>query len=123
VFEKFKRLCWFALGHSFLALGIIGVFLPVLPTVPFIVIASACYAKVSPKFHQRLRTHRWFGKAVRDWEDTRAISLRSKLIAFASLTISLIFTAYMLSVLWVKWSVFAITLLAALFIATRPTAK
>jgi uncharacterized membrane protein YbaN (DUF454 family) len=123
VWKKLQRLLWFTLGHFFLLLGIVGVFLPVIPTVPFIVIASACYSKVSPKFRERLRNNRWFGKAVRDWEDERAISKRSKLIVFASLITSVIFVTIFLSILWIKMIVFIVAVFTACFILTRPTAK
>lgn len=122
MFGTIKRLLWLVLGHFFLVIGVIGVFLPVFPTVPFIIIASGCYAKGSEKFHQRMRNHRWVGDIVRDWEDHGAISLRSKWIAVASLSISVVSAVIFLSILWVQIAIALVALCAGWFILTRRTA-
>ncbi|MDO5059604.1 MAG: YbaN family protein, partial [Neisseria sp.] len=54
-------------GAIAFSLGVIGIFLPVLPTTPFILLAAACWAKASPRFHQWLLNHRYFGPMVADW--------------------------------------------------------
>lgn len=70
-------------------LGIVGAFLPVLPTTPFVLLAAACYAKASERFHQKLLAHRHFGPVIREWEEYGAIPLRTKKIAIAMMTTSI----------------------------------
>lgn len=84
---------WTLAGGASLALGIIGVFLPLLPTVPFVLLAAFCFARGSERFHDWLVEHPRFGPAIRDWRETGAISRKGKLAAvlgiFAAFGISL----------------------------------
>jgi len=68
-------------GFTALALGIAGLVLPVLPTTPFMLVAAACFARSSPRFHQWLLRHRTFGPIVGEWERHRAIAWKTKLWA------------------------------------------
>ena len=77
-----------------LVLGIIGIALPGLPTTPFILLAAACYAKASPRLHQWLLKHRWFGPMLRDWESDRSLTRRTKTIAVASMLIMVSFSIW-----------------------------
>jgi len=61
-----RALLWSA-GSLCVALGVIGLFLPVLPTTPFMLLAAACYARASERFYRWLLTHRVFGPTVREW--------------------------------------------------------
>lgn len=79
-----RGLLWVA-GSVSLALGIIGVVLPGLPTTPFILLAAACYAKASPRLHTWLLNHRLTGPMLRDWESDRSLTRRSKTIAVGSM--------------------------------------
>ena len=76
------RLLVFA-GHGFVALGLVGAVLPVMPTTVFLILAAACYARGSPALHHRLLAHPRLGPPLRDWEEHRAMSLRAKLLAIA----------------------------------------
>ncbi len=73
------------LGFFFLALALAGVFLPLLPTTPFVLVAAACFARSSEKWHQWLLGNRSFGPMIRRWEEQRCISRRVKAIALASM--------------------------------------
>lgn len=63
------------------ALGIVGAFLPVLPTTPFLLIAAACFARASPKLDRRLTGSKTFGPMIVEWRTHRAIPWRTKLVA------------------------------------------
>ena len=74
-------------GCAALLLGVIGVFVPGLPTTPFVLLAAALFAKGSPRLHSWLLNHRVLGPFVRDWEIHRALSWRIKCIALGSMAV------------------------------------
>jgi uncharacterized membrane protein YbaN (DUF454 family) len=82
------------LGSFALILGIIGIFLPLLPTTPFLLLASACYARGSPRLHLWLRSHPSFGRYLRDFEDGRGIPLRGKVLALLMMWTSMLVTIW-----------------------------
>jgi len=82
-----RRFYWLA-GTLALVLGILGVFLPVLPTVPFILLASVCYARASNKLYNWLMNHRWFGPPLRDWKRTKALPSKVKVAAISMIALS-----------------------------------
>lgn len=83
------RLVLVALGLGCVALGAVGVVTPVLPTTPFLLVAAACFARASPRFYQRLLANPTFGPLIRDWREQRAIPLRAKLTAIATITLTI----------------------------------
>lgn len=116
------RSLFIMLGCVSTVLAALGAVLPVLPTVPFLILAAWAFAKSSPTLHHRLRNHRHFGPPLRDWEENGAIPLRAKVAAAATMTISLV---VMLATVKKPWVVgFAVLVMAcsAAFILTRPSA-
>jgi len=83
-----RWLLWI-LGSIALLLGILGVFLPVLPTTPFILLAAACYARASERFHSWLLAHRTFGPTIRNWEQYGSVAPRTKKVAITMMTLSI----------------------------------
>ena len=78
---------YLVLGFIFVALASLGVLLPVLPTTPFLILAAACFAKSSKKRHQWLLNNPTFGPAIRNWEENRCMSLKSKVIALSAMSL------------------------------------
>lgn len=78
---------WRILGLIALALGIVGAVLPVLPTTPFVLLASWCFAKSSPALHNWLKNSKYFGGLIRNWESQRCISKKTRLSALASIAL------------------------------------
>jgi uncharacterized membrane protein YbaN (DUF454 family) len=72
-----------AAGVLCVALGVIGIFLPLLPTTPLMLLAAACFARSSRRFHDRLLANRTFGPLILEWEKHRSIPRRTKLTAIA----------------------------------------
>jgi len=89
------RAFFLVLGTLFVALGIAGAVLPVLPTTPFMLLAAACYARASARFYNWLLNHPAFGPTILEWRRHRAIRWRVKLTAIAlmstTLAISIVF--------------------------------
>jgi len=78
---------WTFLGILFLALGFIGVLLPIMPTVPFVLLAAACFARSSPKMHRWMRQHRKYGPTIRNWETHRCVSRKMKIWSIFMMTV------------------------------------
>lgn len=116
-----RRQSYLVLGWICVALGIIGAFLPVMPTTVFILVAAWAFARSSPRLHQWLREHPRFGAPLVAWEEHRAMSRRAKRIALTMLAASYAFTAWMLGPLAVG-SLIAGACIAgvAIFIARVP---
>jgi uncharacterized membrane protein YbaN (DUF454 family) len=74
------RFLYNVIGVLAVVLGVLGIFLPLLPTTPFLLLASACFARGSVRMHNWLRTNPVFGKYLRDWEDGRGLPLRGKVV-------------------------------------------
>lgn len=75
------------LGALFLLLAIVGVFIPIVPQVPFAIISAYFFSKGSKLIHAAMRYNRYFGKPVREWEDSRVIRPRMKIIATVSMVV------------------------------------
>ena len=75
-----KTIC-IILGTISLGLGILGIFLPLLPTTPFLLLTAALYFKGSPRLYQWLLNHKYFGTYIRNFRENKAIPLRAKIIS------------------------------------------
>ena len=82
------RIAFAALGTLFLLLGIIGAFLPIMPTTPFLLLATACYAKSSRRFYNWLMNQPAFGPLIVEWRTYRSIPWRIKLVAIATIILT-----------------------------------
>jgi uncharacterized membrane protein YbaN (DUF454 family) len=91
------RIFWLLLGGSSLGLGTLGIFLPLLPTVPFYLLAAYGFSKSSSRIHNWLLNHEIFGPDIRNWNQNRIIRLRAKLMAVAGMAGSVIL-AYIFNV-------------------------
>lgn len=85
------RYFYLTIGCFFLLLGIIGIFLPLLPTTPFLILTAICFNKGSDKFHVWLLNHRIFGPPILDWQKNRLIQKKYKVMATVMMLISSVF--------------------------------
>lgn len=85
------RAAWVVAGFASLLLGVVGIFVPVLPTTPFLLLASACFLRGSARLHRWLLSHGRLGKYIRDFEEGRGIPARAKVVAIAMMWISIAF--------------------------------
>ena len=115
-------LLWF-FGAVFLLLGIIGAFLPVMPTTPFVLVTAACWGRASPRFHRWLHQHRFFGPMVQNWEQRRAVPRRAKYLAWPMMTLSCSWLFFQFPQRWyVGAGTSAVCLCVALWMARLPDA-
>jgi uncharacterized protein len=116
------RLVFLCLGWLFVALGVIGAFLPVMPTTPFLLLAVACFARSSPKLEAWLMNHPRFGPPLRNWRERGAISKRAKVTAISLMSLS--YVAFWFGShppAWLALLVAALMIGPAIFMLTRPS--
>lgn len=91
-----------AVGVVSVVLGVIGIFVPLLPTTPFLLLASACFLRGSERLHHRLLTNRVFGKYIRDYEEKRAVPRKTKIVALSVMWASLGYSIYIVPSPWLQ---------------------
>lgn len=116
------RICYYVAGWAMIILAVIGIVLPIMPTVPFLLIASWCFARSSPRFHHWLNNHRIFGPPIKQWEEKRAISTFVKVLAVVSIAGGFLsFLVITHPALWFALLVTAFLLFIVIYIVTRPS--
>lgn len=103
------RTAYTAAGLLSLLLGIVGIALPILPTVPFLLLATFCFARSRPEWAQRLYDHPHHGPSLRKWRDQRAIGRKAKISAIVAMAAGAGFT--WLTVGW-PWVLISLAVLA-----------
>ena len=98
-------------GLICVGLAVLGIFLPLLPTTPLLLLALACFAKSSEKLHNWLLTNKTFGPLIRQWHETKSLPRKTKVYAFIS-----IFIAGGISLLSMDMLILKLVLIAVLII-------
>lgn len=114
------QILWFILGVLALLIGFIGVFLPVLPTVPFLILAAYAFARSSQRLHGWLHNHPVYGPPIRDWEARGAISRRGKWFSTVSMAGSVVIVTLLGLPLWAVAIQAAVLLCVGIWIVRRP---
>jgi len=114
------RRVFFLLGVVATALGIIGIFLPILPTTPFLLLAAWCFLRSSPRAHAWLYRQPGIGDSLRNWDQNRSISRKAKIMALSMIGLSLVFMWMKVSYLPLKIGVSLILFSVSVFLVTRP---
>ncbi|MBN8414466.1 YbaN family protein [Halomonas sp. DP4Y7-1] len=115
-----RRVAWQMLAWISFALGVIGAFVPLMPSTCFLLVAVWAASKGSPRFARWIREHPRFGPAVVAWEESGAIPRHAKWMALVMLSLSVIVLLFTVSLWWLKLGL--VTMLAgiAIWIFTRP---
>lgn len=90
-----KKNLLLSLGFIFLALAILGIFLPLLPTTPFLLLSVSCFYKCSERFHSWLINHKIFGKIIKDYREGKKIDPKIKWFTLIVLWGTIGFTMYL----------------------------
>ncbi len=117
------RLIALILAYFFLALAIVGVLLPGLPTVPFLLLTAWFAARGSDRLHRWLYAHPHLGKLLIDWEQQRAVSRTSKILAVLMLMVSWGVMYYRLNNVWLLSGIAILFLVIASYLISRPEPK
>jgi hypothetical protein len=98
--KKIVQVLLIASGTICVALGVLGIFVPVLPTTPFLLLAAFFYARSSERFYQWLLGNHWFGQYIKNYQQGRGIPLRDKIITLITLWLALNFTVLTTTPVW-----------------------
>ena len=117
--ENLKKKIYICVGLLATGLGIVGAFLPVMPTVPFLLVALFCFERSSKKYHDMILNNKYFGKVLRDYYEGRGLTTSVKIKAILFLTCGMGFSFYkvqhlylriMLAVIWLGVTIHIILL-------------
>ncbi len=107
-FNNINKQAGLLLAHVCVFLAVIGIFLPLLPTTPFLLLAASLYLKRSKRMHSWLMNHPLFGKIVYDYMIHKSVRFRNKLIAWSMLWIGLGASIVWVPYVWLKMMLFLI---------------
>ena len=112
-----------AIGWLSVVLGVIGIFLPVLPTTPFLLLAAACFARSSPRFYHWLVDHPRLGPWIRDYLEGNGIPLKGKVYAIVTMWFSIALSCYLVPLLWARIFMLTSAVLVTVYILRQKTLR
>lgn len=117
-----SKTLWLIVGWIALALGMVGVVMPIMPTVPFLLVAVWCFSRSSPRLRNRILRNRQFGPSIRDWLRRGAIAGRVKVFAVAAMACGVGAALWLGLPPWLVLGQATICAAVAAYVVTRPTA-
>lgn len=116
------RLLLISVGLLACGAGILGIFLPLLPTTPFLLLATWCFCQSSPRLHQWLLTHPWFGHYLKQYQEQRAIPRHAKVLALLMLWSSMGYLiTYVIQLWWLRLLLLTIASAVSLYLLSLQT--
>lgn len=115
------RYALLAIGWLSVALGVIGIFLPVLPTTPFLLLAAACFMRSSQRFYLWLVNHRQLGPWIVDYLEGQGIPLKGKVYAISLMWLSIGLSCYLVPLFWARAFMLTSAVLVSLYILKQKT--
>ena len=119
--QKIKKTVFITLGFMFIALGVLGIFLPLLPTTPFIILAALFFSKSSERCHRWLLENKVFGPILYNWECSRCIPRFAKILSFSMIAVFGSISIITLPFVWLKVITILLIAYACYFIANIQT--
>lgn len=122
VLRTVKKALLITIGTACVCLGFAGIFLPLLPTTPFLLLAAACYAASSDKFYRWLIGNRWFGRYIRNYREGRGLTVTAKLLSIITLWAAIGYSAgFAIESVYARIALIAIAVAVTSHILSRPT--
>jgi len=110
-----------AIGWLSVLLGVIGIFVPVLPTTPFLLLAAACFVRSSRRFYLWLVNHKHLGPWIRDYREGNGIPLKGKVYAIGLMWASIGLSCYLVAQPWARAFMLTSAVLVSLYILRQKT--
>ena len=120
---KLKVLLWKATGVFCVGLAILGAILPILPTTVFLIMATACFAKSSPRMQRKLLNNKTFGPLIHEWQQHRSIPRKAKRIALLTMILSVVWSSYLLQNIMLTLLVILLVIGPFIFLWRMPESK
>jgi len=122
--EKSRKTLYVIFGSISLALGTLGIFLPLLPTTPFYLLTAWLYMRGSKNLYDKVMNNKYFGAIVRNFQEDKSLSIRTKVIILSMLWGTILFSAFVVvSVWWLRIILFAIAIGVTIHILSFKTRK
>lgn len=106
--HRLVRWLFVTLGSLLVGVGVLGIFLPLLPSTVFFLMAAGCYGKSSPSAYRWLTTNRWFGRHLRDYKEERGATLGAKFMSIGSLWLGIGLTEVLVDNVWIRLTLLAV---------------
>jgi len=119
--SRLVRVLLQGIGWLSVALGVVGIFLPVLPTTPFLLLAAACFARSSPRFYHWLVDHPRLGPWIRDYLQGNGIPLKAKVYAIGLMWLSIGFSCWLVPLVWARGFMLISAALVTVYIVRQKT--
>jgi len=112
-------------GMISLGLGAIGIFIPILPTTPFLLLSAACFLRSSERLHNWLINNRWFGDYIRNYQEGRGIPKKTKIISISLLWLSILYSSFFVvdEILIVQVALFIVATAVSIHLIRVPNFK
>lgn len=108
---NFRKYMYISAGTLFLVIGSIGIFVPILPTTPFLILTTACYMKGSKKMYYLIINNRIFGNFIKNYYERNGISVQAKIFSISFLWLTISFSIFfILNDIWIKSILFIIAI-------------
>ena len=117
------RYALLTIGWLSVVLGVVGIFLPVLPTTPFLLLAAACFARSSERFYNWLVNHPRLGPWIRDYLDGNGIPLKGKVYAIGLMWISITVSCFLVPLFWARTFMLTSAVCVTVYILRQKTLK
>ena len=123
ILNRFKKSFYVIVGTICVALGAIGIFLPILPTTPFLLLAAACYCRGSERMLKWLVNNKYFGSYIKNYREGKGISAKNKTIAITTLWITIFLSIFFIRILIMQITLLIIATAVTIYLLRMPTLK
>jgi len=121
--DRLKRGLFIAAGTICLGVGAVGIFVPLLPTTPLLLLSAACYFRGSKRMHSWMLNNKWFGTYIRSYREGKGISMRTKVSIAALLWIAVGYSAFLVNLLIAQIVLIVIAVIVSMHIVMLPTLR
>lgn len=119
--SKLVRAFFFAVGSISLALGVVGIVLPVLPTTPFLLLSLACYCRSSERMTRWILNNKYFGDYIRRYKEGKGIPMKTKITAITILWATIAVSSFLLQILIIQIVLLIVAVAVTVHLAKLPT--